>query len=326
MHIKIKFGNLKGKKTKSDLYGNNFTPGTPGNQSKGMPNGVGNKMIGYKAFNKDLTCKGFQYKVNETYEMEEEPIPCKQGFHFCKSIAECYNYYDMTNDTRICKVEALGDVKTDDGIKYCTNKIKIVEEITEGWKRKGNTKSTNCGYINSGDCNSGNWNSGNWNSGYRNYGNCNSGSENFGSCNSGDHNSGNRNSGYRNSGDHNSGYWNSGYWNSGTFNTDKNPKIRMFDKESDWTIRDWEDSRAIIVMRKCPYTYSDFVPSNKMTEEEKENHPEYKTIGGFVKVLEFPAADKQKWWDGLSEEDKQAVLGLPNFDKDKFKECTEIEV
>ena len=163
MHIKIKFGNLKGKNTKFDLYGNNFTPGTPGNQSKGMSNGVGDKMIGYKAFNKDLTCKGFQYKVDETYEMEEKPIPCKQGFHFCKSIAECYNYYDMTNDTRICKVEALGDVKTDDGIKYCTNKIKIIEEITEGWKRKGNTKSTNCGYINSGDCNSGNWNSGNWN-------------------------------------------------------------------------------------------------------------------------------------------------------------------
>lgn len=45
-------------------------------------------MRGYKAFNKDMTCKGFQYEIGHTYEFDGEPIPCKQGFHFCKSIAE----------------------------------------------------------------------------------------------------------------------------------------------------------------------------------------------------------------------------------------------
>ena len=48
-------------------------------------------MKGYKAFNNDMTCRGFQYKVGKTYEMAKKPIPCKQGFHFCKSIADYFN-------------------------------------------------------------------------------------------------------------------------------------------------------------------------------------------------------------------------------------------
>ena len=107
--------------------------------------------------------------------MDESPIPCQRGFHFCKSIVETYQYYDMSDNTRICKIEALGEVATDDNVKYCTNVIKILEEITEDWDRKGNSNSTNSGYCNSGDRNSGDWNSGNRNSGNRNSGNRNSG-------------------------------------------------------------------------------------------------------------------------------------------------------
>ena len=53
-------------------------------------------MLGYKAFNEDLTCRGFQYEIGQTYSMEEDPIPCYRGFHFCKSIAETYQYYNMS--------------------------------------------------------------------------------------------------------------------------------------------------------------------------------------------------------------------------------------
>ena len=100
----------------------------------------------------------------------------------------------------------------------------------------------------------------------------------------------------------------------------------MFDKDSTWTIDDWNDSTARSVMSGCPYTYSDYIYADDMTEEEKEKHPEYKTIGGYVKVFKVTAEDKQKWWDGLSEADKQAVFNLPNFDTDKFYECTKIKV
>ena len=238
-------------------------------------------MIGYKAFNKDLTCRGFQYEIGQTYSMDESPVPCERGFHFCKSIAETYDYYEMSDNTRICKIEALGEVQTDDDKKYCTNVIKILEEITEDWERKGNSNSSNSGYSNSGNRNSGDWNSGN-----------------------------------RNSGD-----WNSGNWNSGLFNTEKNPKLKMFDKDSDWTIEDWIESYARFIMNSCPCTYSDFINESDMTEEEKENHPEYKTIGGYTKTFVVTKEDKEKWWNDLSEADKNVIRALPNFDFDKFRQC-----
>ena len=269
------------------------------------------EMIGYKAFNNDLTCRGFQYEVGQTYSMDESPIPCERGFHFCKSIAETYDFYPTSNDTRICKIEALGEVQTDDDKKYCTNIIKIIEEITEDWERKGNSNSSNSGYRNSGYSNSGNWNSGDRNSG------CwNSGNRNSGYWNSGDWNSGDRNSGNSNSGD-----WNSGNWNSGLFNTEKRPKLKIFDKESDWTINDWFKSDAKDIMKTCPYTYSDFIDESKMTYEEKENHPEYKTIGGYVKTFVATKEDKEKWWNELSDEEKEIIKALPNFDFNKFREC-----
>ena len=266
-------------------------------------------MKGYKAFNKDLTCRGMQYEIGQEYTFDGEPIPCRQGFHFCETIADCYGFYPMKDDTRICEVEALGDI-AEDGVKRVTNRIKVIAEILSDNQRKGNTGASNSGYRNSGDWNSGNSNSGDWNSGYRN----------SGDWNSGDWNSGDWNSGNRNSGD-----WNSGNFSTGVFNTKKNPTIKMFDKDSTWTIDDWNNSTARSIMTGCPYTYSDYIYTDDMTEEEKEKHPEYKTIGGFVKTFTATAEDKQKWWDSLSESDKNEVKALPNFDADKFCKCVGIK-
>ena len=257
-------------------------------------------MKGYKAFNSDLTCRGFQFEIGKTYEHKGEINPCESGFHFCKNLVDCYKYYAMSDETRICKVEAVGNIKTDDDVKYCTDKIVILSEIKNP-RLKSNLSDSNSGYCNSGNCNSGN----------RNSGYCNSGN-----CNSGDWNSG----------DWNSGDWNSGNRNSGIFNTNKKPKIKIFDKESDWTIEDWIQSRAKKVMDRCPYSYSIFTNESSMTEGEKEMHPEYKIIGGYVKTVTITNNDRQIWWDALSEKEKEAVKELPNFDADKFKECTGITV
>ena len=269
----------------------------------------------YKAFDKDLKCRDMQYEIGKEYTFDGEPIPCKQGFHFCKSIADCYSFYEMSEDTRICEVEALGDVATDDEVKFCTNHIKVLKEVKK--PREKSNKSPSCsGYCNSGDWNSGNRNSGDWNSGDWNSGN----------RNSGDWNSGNRNSGDRNSGNRNSGDWNKGNRTNGIFNCDTDPKIMIFDNPSDWTLKTWYESKAYGVMRNCPCTYSDFIYTSDMSDEEKENHPEHKTIGGYVKTFVVTDADKQAWWDKLSDFDKQEVYNLPNFDKAKFKLCTGIEI
>ena len=198
-------------------------------------------MKGYKVFNSDWTCRNYKYEVGKTYEMEETPICCNNGFHFCTNLSDCFNYYSFNTNNKVAEIEALGEIdKDDDDTKHCTNKIKIVREIAweevltlcnsgdwnSGNRNSGNWNSGNCnsgncnsGNRNSGNRNSGDWNSGNRNSGNRNSGNRNSGDWNSGDCNSGDWNSGNRNSGNRNSGNRNSGDWNSGDCNSGDWNS-----------------------------------------------------------------------------------------------------------
>lgn len=56
-------------------------------------------MRGYKAFNKDLTCRGMQYEIGKEYKFDSEPVPCRQGYHFCETISDCYEFYPMEDDT-----------------------------------------------------------------------------------------------------------------------------------------------------------------------------------------------------------------------------------
>ena len=250
-------------------------------------------MKGYKAFNADWTCKGKQYKVGEMFEEAGELEVCKRGIHFCENISNVFEFYPLDEaKTKVAEVEAIGKIEKSIK-KCCTDKITIIREIPWGEVLKL--------------CNSGDWNSGSWNSG-----SCNSGS-----CNSGD----------RNSGDWNSGDWNSGNWNSGCFCTDKNPKIMLFDKMSDWTHEDWKRSDAARILRGMPnYKLLAWIDAKEMTEEEKKEHPEYATIGGFLKTFTATKKDRQAWWNSLPDDHKNEVMSIPNFDADKFKGCTGIDV
>lgn len=53
-------------------------------------------MKAYKGFNKDLTCRGFQYEEGKTYEEKEAEL-CKSGFHACENPIDCLAYYDPAN-------------------------------------------------------------------------------------------------------------------------------------------------------------------------------------------------------------------------------------
>ena len=87
-------------------------------------------MKAYKAFNPDMTCRGFHYEIGQTYEMEESPIVCKWGFHACPELHDVFSYYPVEDRPRICEVEILGEISKDD-YKVATNKIKIVRELTK---------------------------------------------------------------------------------------------------------------------------------------------------------------------------------------------------
>ena len=283
-------------------------------------------MKGFKVFNSDWTCRGFQFEVGKTFTEDVTPVCCDRGFHFCTKAADCFKYYDFNPDNKVAEVEALGDIDTNnDDSKCSTNKIHIIREIT--WQEVldlVNLGKACTGLCNSGDWNSGNRNSGNRNSGDCNSGDCNSGDWNSGDWNSGDWNSGDWNSGNRNSGDCNSGDWNKTCFSNGCFNTES-PKIFLFNKPSDWTYQDWLNSDARYILMDCSSNVLAWVWDDDMTDEEKEQHPEYSVTGGFLKHIEKETG-RQMWWDGLSDRKKDIVMQLPNFDKDIFKEITGITV
>ena len=294
-------------------------------------------MKGYKVFNKDWTCRGFQYEVGKTYEMKEDPVCCERGFHFCGKLIDCFNYYDFDSENKVAEIEALGTIDdSGDKEKYCTNKIKIVRELT--WHEvldlvntgKDNTGRGNAGNWNAGNWNTGRGNAGNWNAGNRNAGNRNTGNWNAGNRNAGNRNTGRGNTGDENTGDENTGNRNTGDWNStdfstGCFNT-KEEKIRLFNKRSKWTYRDWRCSSARDLMCDCPYTKTVWINEKYMTDSEKEENSTWKRTGGYLKTIEVTDEDRQAWWDNLDDEEQEEIKSLPNFDKDIFKKITGIEV
>ena len=86
-------------------------------------------MKGYKAFEKGLVCKGKQYKENTVFEEDQAEI-CECGMHFCKNPLDVWNYYPCDPDTEYAAVEAIEDVKTNDGQKFCTKKLKIGAKLS----------------------------------------------------------------------------------------------------------------------------------------------------------------------------------------------------
>ena len=305
---------------------------------------------GYKVFNPDWTCRGFQYRVGETYEMDKKPRLCDVGFHFCKRVVDCFNFYRFDSNNKVAEVEALGDIDTDVGIKYCTNKIKIVRELTwyevldlvnvgKNCTGYGNTDNANSGNRNTGECNSGNYNTGIFNSGDYNTGSCNSNNRNTGDLNSGYYNTGSCNTGYFNSGDFNNGSWNSGShnigshnsgdWNiasysSGCFNTEDRP-LFFFDKPTNMTLRQWHTSKAYHLLNEIDLSPVKWINFGDMTDKEKSNYPEAKIVGGYLKELDNNTCYVE-WWKNLSDEEKEVIKEIPNFDPDKFYKITGIKV
>jgi hypothetical protein len=293
-------------------------------------------MKGYKVFNPDWTCREFQYEVGKTYEHDGELRVCGGGFHFCEKAVDCFNYYSFDPNNKVAEVEAVGDVLTD-GDKSVTNKLVIVREVewsellsivNTGKENTGcrNSGDRNSGYYNSGDrnsgyYNSGDWNSGNGNSGYYNSGDRNSGYYNSGDWNSGDGNSGDWNSGYGNGGNGNSGDWNSTNHSSGVFNS-KEEKINLFNKPSEMTLAEFRNSEYARALRKGFYL-TEWIYHEDLSEEEKSEKT--KTCGGKLITKSY----KQAWmdkWEATSDEDRQIIMSMPNFDAEVFCEITGIRV
>ena len=91
---------------------------------------MNNKVItSYKAFDKNMQCRGFQYEVGKEYEMDGEIKYCNRGFHACKSPLEVWDYYDILN-SRYAEVEQSGKIDAEENTtKVCSSRIKIKAEL-----------------------------------------------------------------------------------------------------------------------------------------------------------------------------------------------------
>ena len=171
-----------------------------------------NLMTGYKATDKDMKCRGFQFELGKWFEHEGELVECQSGFHFCEQPSGPWAYYPDPG-TRIFKVECEGVLEKPfapgaDAKRVC-KRIRFVEEINAT-------------------------------------GNCNTGNSNTGDRNTGDSNTGYKNTGARNTGDWNTGDRNTGDWNatdrSNGFFCIHEPKVCSFDFQTELTYEQFLES------------------------------------------------------------------------------------
>ena len=86
---------------------------------------------GFKGFNPDMTCRGFQYEVGKEYETKKAKA-CEKGFHFCEYPLDVLGYYapsTIKGMNRFCEVEGSGDFDKSGSDKVACTKIKIKAEI-----------------------------------------------------------------------------------------------------------------------------------------------------------------------------------------------------
>ena len=81
-------------------------------------------MRAFKGFNKDLTCRGYQYEEGKEFHTERAEC-CDTGFHACEYPLDCFGYYDPAHSV-YHEVELSGEMdRSGDNTKVCATDIKI---------------------------------------------------------------------------------------------------------------------------------------------------------------------------------------------------------
>ena len=90
---------------------------------------MGEVIKAYKGFNKDMTCRDFQYEEGKEYEEERAEV-CNCGFHACEYPLDCLGYYDPAHSV-YREVEQSGEIsKRSDDTKVASTKIKIGARVS----------------------------------------------------------------------------------------------------------------------------------------------------------------------------------------------------
>jgi hypothetical protein len=86
-------------------------------------------VLGFKGFDKNLACRGYQFEVGKTYEHDGKVEACQSGFHACEYPLHVLRYY-APGTSRFAVVEQAGALsRHDDDSKIASSRITVQAEI-----------------------------------------------------------------------------------------------------------------------------------------------------------------------------------------------------
>ena len=87
------------------------------------------KIIAYKAMDKNMQCRGKQYEVGKTYH-EDKADCCNAGMHACENPLDVLHYYPLKDSPRFFEVECGGNVdKSDEDSKLACTELTVKGEV-----------------------------------------------------------------------------------------------------------------------------------------------------------------------------------------------------
>lgn len=87
------------------------------------------KIIAYKAMDKNMRCRGKQYEVGKTYH-EDKADCCRAGMHACENPLDVLQYYPLRDSPRFFEVECGGNVdKSGEDSKLACTELTVKGEV-----------------------------------------------------------------------------------------------------------------------------------------------------------------------------------------------------
>lgn len=91
------------------------------------------KIIAYKAMDKNMMCRGKQYEVGKTY-YEDKADCCHAGMHACENPLDVLHYYLLRDSPRFFEVECGGNVdKSGEDSNLACTELTVKGEVNFAW-------------------------------------------------------------------------------------------------------------------------------------------------------------------------------------------------
>ncbi|ELB3314906.1 hypothetical protein RHJ55_000820 [Salmonella enterica] len=89
------------------------------------------EIVTFKGFNKDLTCRDFQFAIGETFHHDGKVEACGSGFHACECPFDVFSYYPPA-ESRYAETISFGviDREEEGNTKIASASITIKSELT----------------------------------------------------------------------------------------------------------------------------------------------------------------------------------------------------